>query len=45
MSESNNKVNSFYYCEISVDKSKVSLLREMSADGRISADHFSKIVL
>ncbi|HEU4448144.1 MAG TPA: hypothetical protein VFR94_25970 [Nitrososphaeraceae archaeon] len=41
MSESDNKVNSFYYCDISIDKSKMSLLKEMSADGRISADHFS----
>jgi hypothetical protein len=41
MSESDNKVNPFYYCDISIDKSKMSLLREMSADGRISADHFS----
>jgi hypothetical protein len=41
MSESDNKVNPLYYCDISVDKSKMSLLRQMSADGRISADHFS----
>jgi len=41
MSESDNKINPFYYCDIVVDKSKISLLREMSANGRISADHFS----
>jgi hypothetical protein len=41
MSESDNKVNPLYYCDISVDKPKMSLLRQMSADGRISADHFS----
>jgi hypothetical protein len=40
MSESDNRINPFYYCDISVDKAKVSLLRQMSADGRISADHF-----
>jgi hypothetical protein len=41
MSESDNKVNPFYYCDIAADKIRVSLLRQMSADGRISADHFS----
>lgn len=41
MSESEGMVNPFYYCDISVDKSNIALLREMGADGRISADHFS----
>lgn len=41
MSKYDNKVNPIYYCDIAVDKSKMSLLKEMSADGRISADHFS----
>jgi hypothetical protein len=40
MSESDNRVNPFYYCDISVDKAKMSLLRQISADGTISADHF-----
>jgi Zinc carboxypeptidase len=41
LSESDNKINLFYYCDIAADKTKMSLLRQMSADGRVSADHFS----